>query len=77
MFADVDKPSCTLFHKSAHKSYNYLPDQLCKMHLMTFDPDFDLEGSHPTRLQGKISSGMFVDIVKPSCPLCCKSAHKS
>ena len=26
---------------------------------------------------GKISSGMFADIDKPSYPLCCKSAHKS
>ena len=47
------------------------------MHLMTFDADFDLHWGHQTWKQGKISSGMFADIEKPSCPLFRKSAHKS
>ena len=47
------------------------------MHLMTFDSDFDLKWGHPNGQQGKISSELFADIDKPSCPLCRKSAHKS
>ena len=77
MFADVDKPSCTLFRKGAHESYSYLSDQLSKMHQMTSDTDFGLIWGHPSGQQGKISSGMVADIDKPSCPLCRKSAHKS
>ena len=39
------------------------------MHLMTFDPYFDLICGHPTWQQGKISSGMFADISNPGCLL--------
>ena len=47
------------------------------MHLMTFDPEFDFMWGHPTGQQDKISSEMFADIDKPTCPLCHKNAHKS
>ena len=77
MFADGDKPICALFRRSTHKSYNYLSDHHSKMHLINFDPDFDLIWGHPIGQQGKISSGMFADIDKLSCPWCRKSAHKS
>ena len=45
------------------------------MHLMTFDPDCDLILGFPFGQQGKISSGVFADIDKPSGTLCRKSAH--
>ena len=48
-----------------------------KMHLITFDPDFNLIWRHPTWQQGKISSEMFADINNPSCLLFHKHACKS
>ena len=38
------------------------------MHLMTFDVDCSLNWGHQTSQQGKISSGIFAAIDKPSCP---------
>ena len=47
------------------------------MHLMTFDPYCDLIWGFPFGQQGKISSGVFAFIDKPSGTLCPKSAHTS
>ena len=47
------------------------------MHLMTFDPDFDLMRGHPTGQPDEISLGMFADVDKPSCALFRKCSHKS
>ena len=47
------------------------------MHLMTFDPDFDVIWGHLTGQLDEISSRMFADVDKPSCTLFRKSAHKS
>ena len=47
------------------------------MHLMTFDPNCDLILGFPFGQQGKISSGVFAYIDKPSGTLCPKSAHTS
>ena len=69
------KPSCPLFHKSAHKFYNYLSDHHSIVHLMNFDPDCDLIWCHLIGQPDEISSGMFADVDKPSCTLFHRSAR--
>ena len=75
MFAAIEKPRC--LRESAHKSKHYLSEYQSKMHLMTFDPEYDLIRGRPTGQPDEIRSGMFADVDKPSCALFRKSAHKS
>ena len=47
------------------------------MHLMTFDPNYDLSWGLSVVQQGKISSGVFADIDETTGTLCPKHAHPS
>ena len=44
-------------------------DRQSTMHLMNFDPDFDLMRGHPIGQPDEISSGMFANVDKPSVKL--------
>ena len=77
ILADIDKPICTFFCETNINTENTLSTYHNKMHLITFNPDCDLIWGFPFGQQGKVSSGMFADIDKPSGTLCRKSAYTS
>ena len=77
MLADIDRAICTFFCETNINTEITLSSHHNKMHLMTFNPDWDLIWGFPFGQQSKISSGMFADIDKPCCTLCRKSAHTS
>ena len=62
---------------STNMPANYVSYHNSKTYLMTFDAKLDLHWGHQTWQEGEFSSGMSAAIEKPSCPVLCKSTHKS